>query len=128
MPSIIPTIGRKVYFYDQMPEGDHSGMARYSNDQPFDATVIYVWGPSCVSLRVTDHAGVTHVRTSVPLRDPGEGDAHGKEYTATWMPYQVGQAKAAPEAKPEQAQQQAEAPVDANPEPEPEPNADAAAS
>lgn len=88
MSSIVPTIGRKVWFYD-----NNSGMNRYSDNQAFDATVIYVWGPTCVNVRVTDHAGQTHVRTSVPLRDPQDGDAHGKQIVATWMPYQVGQAK-----------------------------------
>jgi hypothetical protein len=90
MSTIIPSIGRKVWFYDHS-----SGMQRYSDNQAFDATVIYVWGDTCVNLRVTDHAGQTHVRTSVPLRDPAEGDVHGKELVATWMPYQVGQAKKA---------------------------------
>lgn len=93
MSSIAPTIGRKVYFYDQAPERTAARMQRYSDTQPFDATVIYVWGPNCVNLQIIDHSGVTHTRTSVPLRDPVDGDAHGKEYYATWMPYQVGQAK-----------------------------------
>lgn len=98
MSTIAPTIGRKVYFYDAAQEvAPHvpGAMQRYDAKQPFDATVIYVWGPNCVNLRVTDHAGYTHVRSSVPLRDPTENDAHGVEYVATWMPYQVGQAKKA---------------------------------
>lgn len=98
MSSITPTIGRKVYFYDQSPDRTSAHMQRYSDDQPFDATVIYVWGPTCVNLRVTDHSGITHTRSSVPLRDPADGDAHGKEYVATWMSYQVGQAKKHAEA------------------------------
>lgn len=97
MPTIKPSIGRKVYFY--AGEGDNPAPTRYSLDTPMDATVIYVWGPECVNLRVTDHAGNTHIRTSVPLRDPGEdgADAHCKDLGcyATWMPFQVGQAKAA---------------------------------
>lgn len=93
MSTIVPTIGRKVYFYDQAPERSSAQMQRYDDKQPMDATVIYVWGPTCVNLRVTDHAGVTHTRTSVPLRDPSDIDCHGVEYFATWMPYQVGQAK-----------------------------------
>lgn len=104
MSAITPTIGRKVYFYDFVPDRHAAQLRRYDDKQPFDATVIYVWGPSCVNLRVTDHAGVTHTRTSVPLRDPQESDCHGKEYVCTWMPYQVGQAKKAfDEAKQEEA-------------------------
>lgn len=93
MSTITPSIGRKVWFYDAAPERHSAQMVRYDDSQPMDATVIYVWSPTCVNLRVTDHAGIMHTRTSVPLRDPAEGDAHGKEYVATWMPYQMGQAK-----------------------------------
>jgi len=94
MSTITPTIGRKVYFYDpENPTANQPQMTRYDAKQPFDATVIYVWGQTCVNLRVTDHAGNTHIRSSVPLRDPRDEDGHGKEYVATWMPYQVGQAK-----------------------------------
>lgn len=87
MSTITPTIGRKVWFYDS-----YLGAC---NDvrQPFDATVIYVWSESCVNLDVTDHHGNRHIKTSVPLREPREGDQHGVEYVATWMPYQMGQAK-----------------------------------
>lgn len=93
MSSIItPTIGRKVYFYEG-PSTTTTPMACYDTKQPFDATVVYVWGPTCVNLRVTDHAGATHTRSSVPLRDPSGSDVQGAEYFATWMPYQVGQAK-----------------------------------
>lgn len=95
MSTIKPTIGRKVYFYDPAPDPHAPGVVpkRYDEKQPFDATVIYVWGDTCVNLRVTDHAGNSWVRTSVPLRDPAEGDQHGVEYVATWMPFQVGQAR-----------------------------------
>lgn len=92
MSSIKPTIGRKVWYWGGSLVPD---MACYSPEQPMDATVIYVWGDTCVSLRVTDHAGIVHTRTSVTLRDHREGDRHGVEYVATWMPYQTVQAKAA---------------------------------
>jgi hypothetical protein len=91
--SIKPTVGRKVWFWDN-GNGLH-GPVRHGDAQPMDATIIYVWGDTCVNLRVTDHAGNVLTRTSVPLRDHREGDCHGVEYTATWMPYQVGQAKSA---------------------------------
>lgn len=97
MSTIDPTIGRKVYFYDPSTStATPLDMTRYHDKHPFDATVIYVWGPTCVNLRVTDHAGKTHTRSIVPLRDPTDDDGHGKEYVATWMPYQVGQAAKKP--------------------------------
>jgi hypothetical protein len=95
--SIKPTIGRKVWFYD-----GHQAMGNiHDPSQAFDATVVfvdedYVAGTCSVNLLVADHTGQTFTRTKVPLRDPagGQGDSHGSgvDY-ATWMPYQVGQAK-----------------------------------
>lgn len=87
--SIKPSIGRKVWFWDHS-----STTTRYGDNQAMDATIIYVWSDTCVNLAVTDHAGMQYTRTSVPLRDHREGDKHGVEYVATWMPYQVGQARA----------------------------------
>lgn len=87
--SIVPTVGRKVWYWD-------SGQGPYDAMQPFDATVIYVWNPDCVNLRVTNHAGTTSIQTNVPLRDYVDGDNQdGVQRCATWMPYQTGQAKKA---------------------------------
>jgi hypothetical protein len=87
MSTITPTIGRKVWYYDFTTVG--------CNDphQPYDATVIYVWGNDCVNLDVTDHHGNRLIKTSVPLRDPQDSACHGVSSFATWMPYQVGQAR-----------------------------------
>lgn len=92
MSSIKATIGRKVWFYEAL--ADAGCMNPYT---PYDATVIYVWGPDLVNLRVTKHTGDTIIRTSVRLRDPSEGgDMHGTGNPyATWMPFQVGQVKPA---------------------------------
>ena len=90
MTQMIPTIGRKVWYW-----GDQ-GERTYGVDQAMDATVIYVWGPNCVNLKVVDHAGFDYIRTSVLLREPAPGDCRNGEYYCTWMPYQVGQARAAP--------------------------------
>jgi hypothetical protein len=90
MSSIKPTIGRKVWFYEPTLAGNINNPT-----VPFDATIVYVWGDTCVNLRVTDHQGNTFARCSVPLRDPGADDRHGAgDYVATWMPYQTGQARA----------------------------------
>jgi len=95
MSSITPTIGRKVWYYEGKPPFAHDlPVGCNSDSQAFDATVIYVWGPSMVNLLVVRHDGAQYVETSVSLRDPSPSDRHGVERIATWMPYQVGQAKA----------------------------------
>ena len=83
---ISPTVGRKVWFY---PVNEPS-VIQIDKSVPCDATVVYPWGDHCVNLRITDHAGNTHVRTSVWLvQDDEERPASNH---ATWMPYQKGQA------------------------------------
>ena len=87
MSSIKPTIGRKVWYF-----GSFGNVV--DSRQPFDATVIYVWGDTCVNLQVIDHTGKVYTETSVMLRDPQDGDQHGVGLSvATWMPFQVGQAR-----------------------------------
>lgn len=105
MSTIKPTIGRKVWFYDSAtgtPPYDKPP-GGYDKIQPFDATIIYVWGDTCVNLDVTAHDGSRHIKTSVPLRDPAaagaEPDCHNGYY-ATWMPYQTAQAAKAEADKP----------------------------
>jgi hypothetical protein len=83
---MIPTIGRKVWYRNDRTMHVHS-------DQPCDATVIYVWNDSMVSLDVTDHAGNRHIRTSVRLVEPGTDTSSFLSDYAEWMPYQVQQAK-----------------------------------
>ena len=80
MTLIIPTIGRKVWFY----EG--AGL------QEQDATVIDVHGDRLVSLFVISRGGETSVRHSVTLVQ--DGDETPIVRHAKWMPYQTGQAKA----------------------------------
>lgn len=87
MSSIVPTIGRKVWYW--------SASTSCVNDdkQAFDATVIYVHNPTTVDLMVTNHAGTTYNVRSANLRDPGFfADCHSVPAPyATWMPFQVGQ-------------------------------------
>jgi hypothetical protein len=96
MPSSIkPSIGRKVWYWQV------SGAGVIDNAQAFDATVVFVHPDGLVNLNVRDHSGYSHKVANVELHDPADGsvgreeDAHGKGNYATWMPYQVGQAKAA---------------------------------
>jgi hypothetical protein len=89
---IKPTIGRKVWFWP-----DSSVYANYISDptpvenQPFDATVVAVYGDRMVNLRVTDHNGTSWFESSVPLMQ--DDDTISGSRFATWMPYQVSQAK-----------------------------------
>lgn len=96
MASITPTIGRKVYYN---PRGqDH--IAKY-DDQPLDATIIYVWPKldqsnpfDLVNLFIVDHAGGMSMRAHVPLVQDGQEAPLAGHYVE-WVPYQKGQAKAA---------------------------------
>lgn len=91
MPTITPTIGRRVWAW----QGEFTGLTAVAPNQPFDAGIIFVHLDGKVNLAVTDHIGNTATSFAVELRDP-KGDSHGKEdrLYATWMPYQMGQAKA----------------------------------
>lgn len=76
---IVPTIGRKVWYFSSPGTPEQ------------DATVIDVHGDRCVSLFVINRGGTTSVQRSVILVQ--EGDLTPAHSHATWMPYQVGQAK-----------------------------------
>lgn len=83
---IKPSIGCKIWFWTHEPPGG------YENNQPEDATVVYVFSDSMVNLRVTDRSGNSRAETSVFLWQ-GEGEQPTTRH-AQWMPFQVGQAKA----------------------------------
>lgn len=80
---IKPTVGRVVWYLD--PLSDWS--------QPQAALVCYVHSDVCVNLAVFDRNGCAVGKTSVPLHQ-GEGEPPPGPHAA-WMPFQVGQAKAA---------------------------------
>lgn len=94
MTVIVPTVGRKIYFYP-----DAGGIADKTitriDEQPIDATVVYVHPKAeadphhLVNLRLTDHTGFMHFCGKVPLVQDG---SIVKGACAQWMPYQVGQA------------------------------------
>lgn len=93
---IMPTVGRKVYF---RPPNDaaasSTGIQVYGNDQPCDATVLYVHSARMVNVLIVDHLGRQHPRTSVQFLQPGDPVPEVHSGYVEWMPYQVGQAKAA---------------------------------
>lgn len=90
MSTITPTVGRKVWFYSTS-----SIFTKLDKKTPMDATVTYVHEDGTVNLSVTDHTGISNTRRNVSLSDPQDHDSHENGEYATWMPYQVGQAKAA---------------------------------
>lgn len=94
MTRIVPTIGRKLYFYPEHP----GETAKRLDDQPLDATIVYVLplGPGStryfVNLLVIDHNGMAHTRLSIPLVQDEDVNPEGINY-CKWMPFQVSQAK-----------------------------------
>jgi hypothetical protein len=88
---IKPTIGRVVWFTPPSNSAE-AGFAGHGGHMA--AIVAYVWSDTCVNLHVIDHNGNGHSRTSVPLVQEGEPKPE-LGYYCEWMPYQIGQAKAA---------------------------------
>lgn len=93
---IKPTVGRVVW-------GWNLRGTKIDNTQPFDTHITYVWSDHLVNVAYCDHNGQQLTLTSVKLRQGDEydhkqgPDVHdGSEPYVSWMPYQVGQAKAQP--------------------------------
>jgi len=84
---INPTIGRVVWYYR------HGKTQFDANEQAEAAIIAYVHSETMVNLLVIDPDAVQHTRNSVFLYQ-GEGDRPDTAY-AEWMPFQIGQAKAA---------------------------------
>lgn len=83
---IKPTVGRVVWFWP-------NGVPTTAVDaQPHAALIVHVWGDEMVNLAVFDQNGVTYSKTSAELHQ-GEEAERPKHPHASWMPYQVGQAK-----------------------------------
>jgi hypothetical protein len=95
---IKPTIGRKLWFWETREQFEAGQALQHDHcnsisvvDQPKDATVVAVWNETLVNLYVVDHDGAGHAETSVVLVQ--EGDLVPETRFATWMPFQVGQAR-----------------------------------
>ena len=89
MSTILPTVGRKVWF--RRNGAYKEGMVELGSTTPMDATVVYVWEPDMVNLLVTDHVGNQFQINNVTLVTPDHpGVTH---WYCEWMPYQIGQAK-----------------------------------
>lgn len=90
---ISPTPGRIVWFTPSVdPTSRPHGFEYHDIKQPCAATVAYVWGDRMVNLLVLDQSGKPFAHTSVTLlQDDDRKPEQGR--FASWMPYQVGQAK-----------------------------------
>lgn len=82
---IKPTIGRVVWY--------HPAIGAPDSDKTLAAIVAYVHSDTCVNLAVFDANGVAFSQTSVFLYQ-GDSDRPSSSY-CEWMPFQIGQAKAA---------------------------------
>lgn len=97
---IQPTIGRRVWYwpstYDRgLEHGQPATIIKADDTQACDAGIAYVHSDRLVNLSVADHNGVMHSRPSVQLVQEGDDPAPQGMGYATWMPYQLGQAKPA---------------------------------
>lgn len=91
---IKPTIGRKVWFRPSEYHRSGMGAMQCNAIDPLDATIVFVHGDRMVNLVVFDHNGNMHKCTSVTLKQEGDTIPEGAAY-CEWMPFQLGQAKAA---------------------------------
>jgi hypothetical protein len=87
---IVPTIGRVVHFWPAV----HYLEQRPADAQPQAAIVAYVHGEECVNLAVFSPGGEVTPMTSVRLQQTDSDPIDPRDAHATWMPFQVGQAKA----------------------------------
>ena len=100
MSVITPSVGRKVWYQPSVNDKAGSFPMQCAAGQPLDATIIAVWSDRMVNVLVTDIAGKQFPVLSCDLLQPGDepsatasGQVIGRY--VQWMPFQVGQAKAA---------------------------------
>jgi hypothetical protein len=82
---IKPTVGRVVLFQPHKP------IELPLRDQPFAATISYVWGDRMVNLSYVDQNGTAGNATSVALLQDDDVPSD-RGYFAYWMPHQKVQA------------------------------------
>lgn len=90
MTTILPTVGRKVWY--RTGNSDQK-MNKINPDDPLDATIVGIWADGLINVVVFDSHGNMFTRTGIRLRQ--EGETISNQSYCEWMPYQVGQAKAA---------------------------------
>jgi len=92
---IKPSVGRIVWYY---PDPKNTLIAP-TGGAPMAAIIAYVHSDTMVNLAFFDANGVASNQTSVKLLQDEDKPNPGEIY-CEWMPYQVGQAKAAAAASP----------------------------
>jgi hypothetical protein len=84
---ISPTVGRVVLFWPYLRDGETP------RDQPFAASVAYVWHDRLINLGYVDQNGLAGAATSIPLlQDDEPAVLYTRGGYAEWIPYQKGQA------------------------------------
>lgn len=91
---IKPTVGRVIWYYPEKHENLH-----VNGKEPLAAMIAMVHDDRSINIGGFTADGSVFSRTSVKLVQEGD-DQPVDESHATWMPYQVGQAKKEAEAKP----------------------------
>src|SRR5688572_23236068 len=90
---IRPSIGRKLWFWRTLEQYHNALSYEFKGaEQPEDASVCYVHSDTMVNLSVVDPRGEVRGETSVTLVQ--EGEAFPPSRFCTWVPFQVGQARA----------------------------------
>ena len=82
MRTITPTVGRVVWFYNNGQQ-----------EEPNAAIVCAVHSNTCVNLSIFEASGHSCAMQSVILVQPDDPVPVNQPH-CTWMPYQIGQAKA----------------------------------
>lgn len=91
LPLIAPTIGRVVWYYP----GFHEESLKNPKNLPCAAIIAYVHNDESINLSVIDWKGRQVHRESVRLvHDENFKTTDSPTCYATWMPFQIGQAKA----------------------------------
>lgn len=89
---IKPTVGRVLWLWNAYG-------TNIDRVQPFDASIVFVHSDTEINVAYHDHEGVARMARVDLLQDDTSGlpdPKDTKKAYATWMPYQVGQAKAQP--------------------------------
>lgn len=88
-------VSRKIWYWSASPNAQ--GAICRDENQPFDATIVYVHRDNTVNVVFKDHDGNIHRDTHVEVHDPADENAAPEYFNAhgvdgvsycTWMPYQ----------------------------------------
>lgn len=85
---IKPEVGRVILFW---PGPQTPGIC-HDFKKPYSGRIAYPWNDRMINVEYIDHNGTHHRTTSVQLLQDNDPKPDGVPF-ATWMPYQVEQAK-----------------------------------